>query len=152
MAAQLLHTAKYLLTSKKIFQGSILTDFLLQNNLSPRVYGYMSTTSEKKFLKPLSPAENNPKGKHQHSPQTEQCDSLIIKIFRRLKLLLALWKQNLSGNVVLQHSPQDFLLLCWIRVTVTRFLTFYERLTETEDLRIYSSSWLCFFKQQSYIW
>lgn len=47
MAAQLLHTAKYLLTSKKIFQGSILTDFVFQNNPPPRVYGCMSQTSEK---------------------------------------------------------------------------------------------------------
>lgn len=41
MATQILYSVKFFLTFKKKIQGSILIDFLLQNNLLYRVYGYI---------------------------------------------------------------------------------------------------------------
>lgn len=80
-----------------------MIDFPLQNNFPPKVYGYISITSEKNNLKTHVPLQKITfKENPSTLPQPEQCSSLI-NTSRRLKPLPAFQRKNLLVSVVFQQ-------------------------------------------------
>lgn len=130
----------YCKASKKIFQGSVLIDFPLQNNIPPRVYGYISITLEKKIRKPCSLWRKQPLRKIPARtllfPHHQCCQEVTA--------FVSFSEGESSGECCV--SANHFLFLFQTRVAATCFLTFYEKLNRDCSFQNLQLTWTKFLQ------
>lgn len=116
-----------------------MIDFPLQNNLPPRVYGYIPITSEKKNIKTHVPLQ---KTTFKENPSTSTARTILFphhQCCQEVKAFAIFSEGESSGKRCV--SANHFLFLFQIRVTATCFPTFYEKLNRDCSFQNLQLTW-----------